>query len=138
VATEGKPDLNPLVERVDALLKRHQEARRGAAEDLPVLTEIIDPDSLKRGPTVGRAALEAIAVELERAVLERLGPEIDRVIEQRLARTLTELAEQLIKNMRQELAVSVRQMVREAVAASVARALSSQIPDERSGEGRKT
>jgi len=29
-------------------------------------------------------------------------------------------------------------MVREAVAASVARALSSQIPDERSGEGRKT
>lgn len=137
MATEGKPDLNPLVQRVDALLKRHHEARRGVEDDLPVLTEIIDPDSLRRGPTVNRAVLEAIAVELERAVLERLGPEIDRVIEQRLARTLSELTEQLIKNMRQELTVSVRQMVREAVAASVARALDTKGPEERDAGARK-
>ncbi len=137
MATDSKPDLNPLVERVDALLKRHQESRRGTAEDLPVLTEIIDPDSMKRAPGVDQAALEAIAVELERAVLERFGPEIDRVIEHRLGRTLTELTEQLIRNMRQELTTSVRQMVREAVAASVARALASQPPEERDGNGRK-
>jgi len=137
VATEGKPDLNPLVQRVDALLKRHHEARRSVDDDLPVLTEIIDPESLKQGPTVDRAVLEAIAVELERAVLERLGPEIDRVIEQRLASTLSELAEELIKNMHQELTASVRQMVREAVAASVARALDTRGPGERNGSARK-
>jgi hypothetical protein len=53
VASEG----NPLVERVDALLRRHKAAAPGG-EDLPVLTEIVDP----RSP-VGAAALDTAAVE---------------------------------------------------------------------------
>ena len=65
---------NPLVQRVDALLERHRDA--APAEDLPVLTEIVDP-----GATPGRAALDAAAVEalsreLERAVLQRLEKEL--------------------------------------------------------------
>ncbi len=61
-------DLNPLVQRVDALLKRHEDATPGAADDVPVLTEIVDP---------GAPAAEALALELERAVLARIERELE-------------------------------------------------------------
>jgi hypothetical protein len=62
-------DANPLVQRVDALLKRHQEAAPGSEEDVPVLTEIVEP-----------GAAEALAFELERAVLQRLEAELPPVL----------------------------------------------------------
>lgn len=116
---------NPLVERVDALLRRHQDPAAGEA-DVPVLTEIVDEERGTRRPAVDAEALEALARELERAVLERLGPEVDRVIEEKLARTLTTVLGQSVDGMRTELTQNVTQMVREAVAASVARALAPQ------------
>ena len=58
-------DANPLVQRVDALLRRHQDAAPGSDEDVPVLTEIVEP-----------GAAEALAFELERAVLQRLEAEL--------------------------------------------------------------
>lgn len=58
-------DANPLVERVDALLKRHQAAAPGSDDGVPVLTEIVEP-----------GAAEALAFELERAVLQRLEAEL--------------------------------------------------------------
>ena len=105
-------DLNPLVRRVDALMRRRLEARKPGEEDVPVLTEIADPEgATRRVSMVDEAALEALATELERAVLERVGPEVERVIEQHLVERLNELSS------------SVRQILREAVAAAVARAL---------------
>lgn len=115
---------NPLVRRVDALLRHHHEPRD---PDVPVLTEIAD-DGAPRQLAVDAAALEALARELERAVLERLGPEIDRVIEEKLARTLSGVLGQALDGVRAELTVSVTQMVREAVAASVAQALARPEP----------
>lgn len=64
-------DPNPLVERVDALLKRHQDAAPGR-EDLPVLTEIVDPKAPAGPAALDAAAVEALSRELERAVLQRL------------------------------------------------------------------
>jgi hypothetical protein len=64
-------DVNPLVERVDALLKRHQEAAPAGAEDVPVLTEIVEPEA---------GAAEALARELERAVLQRLERELQPLL----------------------------------------------------------
>ena len=58
-------DPSPLVERVDALLRRQRDAPPGAADDVPVLTEIVEP-----------GAAEALAFELERAVLQRLEAEL--------------------------------------------------------------
>jgi hypothetical protein len=114
-------DVNPLVKRVDALMRRRDPAR--PESDVPVLTEIVSDE---HGPrrAVDSATLEALARDLERAVLERLGPEVDRVIEERLARTLSKVLGQALDGVRAELTGSVTQMVREAVAASVARALS--------------
>ena len=58
-------DVKPLVQRVDALLKRHRDAVPGSDDDVPVLTEIVEP-----------GAAEALAFELERAVLQRLEAEL--------------------------------------------------------------
>lgn len=60
-------DTDPLVQRVDALLKRHAETA-GAADDVPVLTEIVGAEA---------SAAEALALELERAVLARVEQELD-------------------------------------------------------------
>ncbi|MDH5351659.1 MAG: hypothetical protein OEX78_12680, partial [Betaproteobacteria bacterium] len=66
---------NPLVERVDALLRRHQEAAQ-ARDELPVLTEIVDPDKPRAAAALDAAAVEALSRELERAVLQRLEDEL--------------------------------------------------------------
>ena len=65
--SEGEP--KPLVQRVDALLRRHQDAAAGSEEDVPVLTEIVEP-----------GAAEALAFELERAVLQRLEAELQPAV----------------------------------------------------------
>jgi len=119
---------NPLVERVDALLRRGAEGSARQEPDVPVLTEVVDEEARRLPRTFDAAALEALARELERAVLERLGPEVERVIEERIARTLSGVLGQALEGVRAELTVSVIQMVREAVAASVAQALGQSAP----------
>ena len=95
-------DPNPLVQRVDALLKRHQEAAPGG-EDLPVLTEIVDPNRPAGPAALDAAAVEALSRELERAVLARL--------ENELQPALAALGDAL------------RAALREAVAGAIAREL---------------
>lgn len=58
-------DSSPLVERVDALLRRQHDAAPAGTDDVPVLTEIVEP-----------GVAEALALELERAVLQRLEAEL--------------------------------------------------------------
>jgi uncharacterized Zn finger protein len=120
MAEADPKDPNPLVRRVDALLRRRQEPGKGGA--VPVLTEIVQDEARRERP-VDAAMLEALARELERAVLARLGPEVERVIQERLGRSLNEVLAKALESARAELTGSVTQMVREAVAASVAHAL---------------
>lgn len=95
-------DSNPLIDRVDALLRRHQEAAAGR-DELPVLTEVVDPDKPRSAAALDAAAVEALSRELERAVLQRL--------ERELQPALVVLGE------------SLRTALREAVATAVAREL---------------
>lgn len=111
-------DLNPLVQRVDALLRSHRGEGPRTDSDVPILTDVVDLVS-EQDDAFDPKAVEALALELERAVLTRLGDELDRVIEQRLARSLGEL----LDGARADLTASVRQMVRDAVSAAVATAL---------------
>ena len=83
-----------------------------AQADIPVLTEVLEDTPAAAPPALEAAALDALALELERALLERLGPELDRVTARALDR------------VRADLTLSVLQMVREAVAVSVMRELS--------------
>jgi hypothetical protein len=75
VSEENGRATNPLAERVDALLRRHQEAAQ-ARDELPVLTEIVDPDKPRAAAALDAAAVEALSRELERAVLQRLEDEL--------------------------------------------------------------
>ena len=118
---------NPLVKRVDALLRRHRDPA-ARATDVPVLTEVVDEEARRR-PAVTPEALETLAHELERALLARLGPEVVRVMEQKLSRVLSaSLVSQSVDGMHAELTQSVTQLVREAIAASVARAVAPTPP----------
>mgnify|MGYP001602629090 FL=1 len=131
MSDDPRREFNPLIQRVDALLRRHQEAPK-PEEDVPVLTEVIDPQAPRARRGVDRATVEALAEELENAVLLRLAPELDRVFEERLAGTLGDMLEQVLNGMRAELAASVHLMVREAIAVSVAQALGEPPQDSNS------
>jgi len=115
-------EANPLIERVDALLKRAKPERPPG--DVPVLTEVAD-ELARRRTGIDRATLERIALDVERAVLARLGPELERLVNENLTRALDTALGKALDAVRADLAVSVRQMVREAVATSVVNALKS-------------
>ena len=141
---------NPLVERVDALLKRHQrpqevstpstatpgtlpvervgepatpspDALGSSDDDVPVLTEIVDAQSIPAPPAYGRDFVSGI----EDAVLEKILAELDRSLEHRLNRTIGDLLEQTLDGLRAELSVGIREMVRDAVATAVAREMAT-------------
>ena len=126
-------EIDPLVQRIDALLRRHQndapEERApvpGGEEDIPVLTEVVDPsEAVALHPQTGELRSAQLAAQLERAVLQRLLAELDQTLDRRLARSLGELFEQMQHSLRAELAVRMREMVREAVAAAVRRELAT-------------
>ncbi|MCX7960854.1 MAG: hypothetical protein N2653_04660 [Burkholderiales bacterium] len=103
-------ETNPLVRRVDELLRSRAEA----SADVPLLTEVVEPEA-RRGYDA-RVDPRALAAELERALLARLAPELDR----RLAL------------LRAELESAVRRAVQEAVAA----ALAARAAAPRGGESR--
>lgn len=153
-------EFNPLVQRVDALLKRHQQqvaAADPAPEassdraapvtgspeappyadpsvalashtpdtddmyaEIPVLTEIVDPDLVPAAETLDQ---EALAARIEAAVLEKMLAELDHALEQRLGRAIGDLLEQSVHGLRVELSIRLRQMVREAVATSITKVL---------------
>jgi hypothetical protein len=121
MSEEGR-EFNPLLGRVDALLRRHQEPPRGIDDDVPVLTDVADPDA-PREDSFDQAAVAELAKALELAVLERIGGEVDRLVEERLAKILGELLDRALRELQTELGQNLRQMLREAVTASVRRAL---------------
>jgi hypothetical protein len=85
----GSREPNPLVERVDALMRRHRDEAHRAEESVPVLTEVVAPEALKDEAPRGA---DALAAEIERALLERLAPEIQalvrRAVREAVARAL--------------------------------------------------
>lgn len=137
---------NPLVERVDALLKRHQQQQAAspakpvkapdaaavqpasvqvevdapaapADDDVPVLTEIVEPQAAP-GASDGPGRL---AEGIEAAVLERVLEELDRSLQMRLNRTIAEVVDQTLDGLRVDLADRVRHLVREAVDAALSK-----------------
>jgi len=151
---------NPLVQRVDTLLRRHQQrvseahaesssrpleafeetavppaskavetASADPDEDIPVLTEIVDPDAFSTAPAEDLRGDELV-LQIESAVMEKLMVELDRTLDQRLGRTIADLLEQVLHGLRAELSVSVRRMVREAVAAAVAKEIAERLRSE--------
>ena len=99
-----KRDANPLVKRVDDLIRRQQEDSQRAVQEVPVLTDVVEPAAAAEREA--RKGDEALVEDIERALLVRLVPEINRQI----------------AALRGELEKELRKAVREAVAKAVATA----------------
>ena len=88
---------NPLVARVDALMKRQQEDSLRTVEEVPLLTEIVEHDPAAAAANAARD--EALAADIERVLVVRLVPELNKQI----------------AGLRSELEKELRRSVREAV-----------------------
>jgi hypothetical protein len=94
---DGEREQNPLVARVDALMKRQQEESLRAVEEVPLLTEIVEHDPAAAAANAARD--EALAADIERVLVVRLVPELNKQI----------------AGLRSELEKQLRRSVREAV-----------------------
>jgi hypothetical protein len=101
-------DPNPLVKRVDALMKRQKEETQRVVEEVPLLTEIVAHEATPERPAVGRDD-EALAADIERVLVVRLVPELNK--------QLAALRAELEKELRR----SVREAVEHALAARKAK-----------------
>lgn len=95
-------DANLLVKRVDALMRRQQEDSQRAVHEVPILTEVVEPDAA--AATEKKKDDEALIEDIAHVLLVRLLPELNKQI----------------ANLRGELEKEMRKSVREAVAHAVA------------------
>ena len=94
-------DINPLIQRVDALMRRQQEDSQRAVQEVPLLTEVVEPEP--GAAKDGKRADEALIEDIERAVLVQLVPELNRQI----AALRSDLEKELRKAVRQSVAHAV-------------------------------
>jgi hypothetical protein len=95
-------DINPLIQRVDALMRRQQEDTQRAVQEVPLLTEVVEPEP-GAATKDARSADEALVEDIERAVLVQLVPELNRQI----AGLRSGLEKELRKAVRQSVAHAV-------------------------------
>ena len=95
-------DINPLIQRVDALMRRQQEDTQRAVQEVPLLTEVVEPEAAAAARD-GKGADEALIEDIERAVLVQLVPELNRQI----AALRSDLEKELRKAVRQSVAHAV-------------------------------
>jgi hypothetical protein len=110
-------DVNDLLHRVDALLRRQQEAVGADRDGVPVLVDVAEEAARPAG-VVSPEALDRIARDIEMALREQLGVEIEAAIERRLRPVFEEALYAARDALRAELLPRVEQCVRESLAAA--------------------
>jgi hypothetical protein len=109
-------EANPLIQRVDALMKRHHEESQRSVEEVPLLTEVLEQEvqeNILAAETHRATQDEALASDIERVLVVRLVPELNKQI----------------AALRGELEKEMRRTVREAVAHALAMRKSDAKPD---------
>lgn len=131
---------DPLLDKMDALIKKHRGPAEGAAMPapppgwLPVLTEVIkrgtpasqnaavnvnppppspSAESLRSPPAV---TANTNTEDLANQLLQELGPKLSIVMEQQVASELRKNLDETVATLLSQLDVSVRDIVRDAVA----------------------
>jgi hypothetical protein len=89
-------DPNPLVKRVDALIKRQQEETQRVVEEVPLLTEIVAHEGGAQVPAAAQHD-ETLAADIERVLVVRLVPELNK----QLAALRAELEKELRRSVRE-------------------------------------
>jgi hypothetical protein len=104
-------DANLLFKRVDALIRRQQEDSQRAVHEVPILTEVVEPDAAATAEK--KKDDEALIEDIAHVLIVRLLPELNKQI----------------SNLRGEMEKEMRRSVREAVAHAIARRLAK--PDKK-------
>ena len=123
---------NPLLGKMDALIKKHRGPAEVAPETtpppgwLPVLTEVVlrgtppvtAPAAAVPEPVVAETSAPANAdtEQLANQLLNELGPKLSAVMEQQVATELRKNMDETVATLLSQLDVSVRDIVRDAVA----------------------
>lgn len=124
--------LSSVVARADALMQRRRQATPpGEAEDLPVLTEVVDPDAdlpvlvaeemprpeaIEPPPSaVDPAVLEALAHELARRLGERLAADIPDLVAGALQAALTGVTDDLRRGLAESTEAAIRDCLAERI-----------------------
>lgn len=122
-----------VVARADALMQRRRQSsapRSPESEELPVLTEVIDPDEdlpvlteeeefiadetpAAEPPALDPAVLDILAHELTRRVHERLAAELPSLVEAALQSTLAELTRELRVGIEETTEAAIRDFLAE-------------------------
>ena len=89
-------DPNQLFARVDALMRLQQEESQRTVEEVPLLTEIVEPPAAAERAS----ADEALAADIERVLVVRLVPELNK----QLAALRAELEKELRRSVREAVA----------------------------------
>jgi hypothetical protein len=80
-------------------------------DDLPLLTELVEPDLLRQG--------QALAADMQASLLAALQPEIDALIEERLKQSLSPLVERMFHELRGDLQLIAREILADAIQTAV-------------------
>lgn len=130
---------NPLLGKMDALIKKHRGPAEAPPEStpppgwLPVLTEVLVRGTPPVSPPVSTPAISAPAIvepvnteapalsgndteQLANQLLDELGPKLSAVMEQQVATELRKNLDETVALLLSQLDVSVRDIVRDAVA----------------------
>jgi hypothetical protein len=126
MAKTDDDDGDALIDRTNALLKKHRPKPKFAGSptpvlDIPVLTEVVNAGQARPAASPAATDTEQLALRLHEEVLRGLQPQINALLDARLAQTLGDLLEQVLRGLEAELKVAVRAMVRDAVAAAIDR-----------------
>lgn len=111
--------------KADALMKRHrafiaagaQSASPPPPEDVPVLTEVVDPHAAAPGfaPTLSRNPHTEALAESMREALAPLPPDIARAVESWLAATLPRLVARQLEGVSEHVAHEVGAALRDSL-----------------------
>jgi len=137
----AEPD--DLLSKADALMARNRPGRTGGepypaipvleevvdrppdGDDLPVLTELVEPDRVEplEPGLLCQEPSEALEERLRATLLAALQPEIDSLIEERLKESLEPLIERLFEDLRGDLQAIARGTLSDAIHTAVEREL---------------
>jgi len=113
----------PLLDRVDLLLKRHKQPLRSPDDDVPVLTEVVTAHDAATPPDP--AALDALVERVSEAILRQVEASMDVQLTARIEQRIAALVATEISTTRAEL-LSV---LRESLPATIADVLAER-PNE--------
>ena len=112
-------DHEPLLDRVDLLLKRHKQPLRSPDDDVPVLTEVLHPEIA--APTADPAMLDALIARLGDAILRHVEASVTQQLLERMEPRIAELVATEVSTARMELLSRLH----ESLPAAIATALSA-------------